>query len=189
MAAQPLQITSEDYLASERAANQKHEYWEGQIRLKAGAGRAHCLLVTNLVALLVNQLRQTSCSVYSSDMRVQVSKSVYTYPDVVIACNESFSDDQKDTLLNPILLFEVLSPSTENYDRGAKFEAYRDIHSLRDYITLAQDRIYFEHSQCVKKHQWLLTEYDDANEEITLQLLPSLEIVLPIHALYAGVLS
>ena len=130
--------------------------------------------------------RPKSCNVYPSDMRVRVSKTLYTYPDIVVTCGENFSDDQKDTLVS---IVETLSPSTENYDRGSKFKAYREIDSLRDYITLAQDRIYFEHSQGVKKHQWLLTEYDEANEHVTLQLLPSLGIVLPLHELYAGVLS
>lgn len=134
-------MSPEEYLAFERQAPGKHEYWHGEVFAMAGASRRHNLLVGNLVRLLGNALLDRPCEVYPSDMRVSSSASdVFTYPDVTVVCGEpSFADGGHDTLLDPLVIAEVLSDSTEAYDRGKKFEHYRGIASVKHYLLVAQD--------------------------------------------------
>lgn len=133
-------LTPADYLAAERRAEHRSEYFHGEVFAMAGASREHNLIVTNLVAALHLQLAGRDCELYASDMRVKVSATgLYTYPDVVVACGSpEFEDEEGDTLLNPTLIVEVLSPGTEQYDRGAKFEHYRRLPSLKEYLLVAQ---------------------------------------------------
>lgn len=135
-------MSPEQYLAFERAAEFKHEYWHGELFAMAGASRRHNLLVGNLVYLLNSALRDRPCEVYPSDMRVSgAAGDVYTYPDVSVVCGEpTFGDQAGDTLLNPRVIVEVLSDSTEAYDRGKKFEHYRGIASVQHYLLVAQDQ-------------------------------------------------
>jgi Uma2 family endonuclease len=139
-------LTPEQYLAIERAAEYKSEYYDGKMFAMSGARESHNLVVSNVVAELRQQFRQRSCRVYPSDMRVRVSATgLYTYPDVVAVCSEPrFLDDQRDTLLNLALLIEVLSPSTEAYDRGRKFDHYKTIQSLREYLLISTDRVHVD---------------------------------------------
>src|SRR5205085_5334550 len=127
MSSQEVYYTPEEYLILERQAEYKSEYFNGEIFAMTGASRRHNLVAANVLASLHGQLRKRPCEVYSSDMRVKVSPTgLYTYPDVVVVCNDPlFDDKQKDTLLNPTVLIEVLSKSTASYDRGEKFEHYR----------------------------------------------------------------
>lgn len=117
--------TPEEYLAQERKAEFKSEYIAGQIVAMSGASREHNLMTANLARVLGSQLLDRPCEVYVSDMRVKVTaRGMYTYPDTVVVCDDArFEDEQVDTLLNPTLIVEVLSPSTEAYDRGAKFDS------------------------------------------------------------------
>jgi Uma2 family endonuclease len=128
----------------------------------SGASRAHTLIVASILAFLYSQLRSSPCETYPSDMRVYVrSTGLYTYPDVVIACQEPrFLDGQSDTLLNPTLLVEILSPSTEAYDRGRKFDHYQSIESLRQYLLVASDRIHADLYTRQEDGGWLLTSAD-----------------------------
>ena len=159
MASNPKTIyTSEEYLALERSCETKHEYYDGEIFAMGGASRYHVMVVTNLVGELHTQLKEGPCQVYSADLRVKVSPTgLYTYPDVIVLCEEpQFSDEQKDTLVNPALIIEVLSESTENYDRGRKFEQYRTIDSFVEYLLIAQDRPHVEHHTRQADGSWLL---------------------------------
>jgi Uma2 family endonuclease len=126
-------LAPEQYLEIERKAEFKSEYYGGEMFAMAGAKEAHNLVAASAIIQLGTQFRGRPCRVYSGDMRVKIeSANLYTYPDVVPVCGESrFPDDQRDTLLNPSLIVEVLSPSTEAYDRGRKFEHYKTIGSLR----------------------------------------------------------
>ena len=154
--------TPEQYLELERAAEHRSEYVSGQVYAMSGASRAHNLIATNLLREVSLQLRGRPCETYPGDMRVKVSGTgLYTYPDVSIACGDPrFEDDHVDTLLNPTVIFEVLSPSTEAYDRGAKFAHYRRLESISDYVLLSQDRPLVEHylRQGDDSGTWLLTE-------------------------------
>jgi Uma2 family endonuclease len=154
--------TPEQYLALERAAEYKSEYINGEIYAMSGASREHNLITGNVLSALHAQLRGRPCEIYASDMRVKVSPTgMYTYPDVVAVCGEPrFEDDQVDTLLNPTAILEVLSPSTEAYDRGEKFAHYRRLETLSEYVLVSQDKARVEHyiRDGVRSNQWVLTE-------------------------------
>src|ERR1017187_5873973 len=139
-------LTPEQYLEIERKAEFKSEYYQGEMFAMAGARWAHNLILLNLASELRQQLRSRPCSVTSSDMRVRVNaKGLYTYPDVVVVCGEpQFLDERRDTLLNPTLIVEVLSESTEQYDRGRKFEHYRPLESLAEYLLVSSERVSVE---------------------------------------------
>ena len=170
-------ITPEEYLEIERAAEFKSEYFQGEMfpmggpYAMAGAKWVHNVLAGNLTASLHQQVRSRPCAVLLSDMRVRVSQSdLYTYPDVVVVCGEpQFLDNRTDTLLNPNLLVEVLSPSTEAYDRGRKFEMYRTIESLSEYLLVSSDRAHAELFTRQADGRWLLSAASGMDESLELQ--------------------
>ena len=152
-------FTAEEYITQERKALYKNEYLSGQIFAMSGASRAHSLITGNIFNRLYNQLAESDCEIHSSDMRVQPSPIAYFYPDVVVACGESrFEDDVFDTLLNPIVIVEGLSPSTAAFDRGEKFAHYRQLASLQDYILVSQHKFCVEHYRR-QGQQWKHTEF------------------------------
>jgi Uma2 family endonuclease len=161
MSLQPkIYVTPEAYLELERKADYKSEYLNGEIYAMGGASPRHVLIVTNVVAELRNQLKSRPCTVYSTDLRVRVSPNgLYTYPDVVVVCDTpQFSDQRRDTLTNPTLIVEVLSQSTKDYDRGEKFEPYRTLDSLKEYVLIAQNKHHVEHFVRQPDATWLLSE-------------------------------
>jgi len=163
--------TPERYLALERKAETKSEYWNGEIFAMAGASRAHNVIVANVIISFGSRLKGRPCTVYPSDMRVKVAPTkLYTYPDMVVVCGQShFEDKREDTLLNPSLIVEVLSPSTETYDRGTKFEHYRTLESLTDYLLVAQDRPMVEHYVRQMDDKWLLSVYRGLAAEVMIE--------------------
>jgi Uma2 family endonuclease len=134
-------MTEEQYLAFERASEIRHEYWRGEIFAMAGASEGHNLAAGNLFVAMQLALRDKPCRTYTHDMRVFAAKSrAYVYPDIVVAWPPiEFNDGKRDTLLNPQVVIEVLSPSTESYDRGRKFDLYRQSESLKQYVLVSQD--------------------------------------------------
>jgi Uma2 family endonuclease len=180
--AKPL-LTPEEYLALERNAEHKSEYFAGEVFALAGASERHNLIVGNVFAGLHPQLRNRPCKVYASDMRAKVhATGLYTYPDVVAVCDEArFDDDQKDTLLNPTVILEVLSESTEAYDRGRKFAHYRKLESLAEYVLIAQETHHVEHYLRQPDNQWLLSESDGLQDAIH---LPSINCHLALADVY-----
>ena len=177
--------TPEEYLAFERKSDEKHEFIDGRIYLMTGASREHNLIVFNLALFLGNQLRDRACEAYANDMRVRVKGQDYTYPDVVIVCDPpEFEDDHVDTLRNPTLIIEVLSPSTEQYDRGKKFEDYRALHSLQEYILVAQDRPHVERYVRQDRGTWLFSEVDGLEASLE---LASIQCALTLADIYEKV--
>src|ERR1039457_4742896 len=165
-------LTPEQYLEIERKADYKSEYFEGEMFAMAGAREAHNLIVGNLLAQIHAQLRSGPCRVYPSDMRVRVSATgLYTYPDIVVACEDPrFLDEERDTLLNPTLIVEVLSPSTEAFDRGRKFGHYRAIESLKDYLMVSSELIGAELFTRQSDGRWtLMTEANRQEDTIELE--------------------
>ncbi len=161
--------TPEQYLALERKQEYKNEYFNGQIFAMGGAGRQHNQITFNIAGELRSHLKGRPCVAYVNDMRVKVSQTgLYTYPDVAAACGEpQFEDTHMDTLLNPSVIVEVLSDSTEAYDRGEKFAHYRRLVSLSEYVLVSQDRVCVE--QYVRQHeQWMLSEFTDLESKIAL---------------------
>jgi len=176
-------LTPEEYLALERAADYKSEYFNGEIFAMTGASRKHNLIAVNVVAALHPQLRKRPCEIYTSDMRVKVNATgLYTYLDVTVVCETPLLEDHwKDTLLNPTLLVEILSKSTAGYDRGEKFEHYRKLPSLAEYLLIAQDKHHVEHYARQPDNQWLLSETNDSQATID---LPSIVCRLMLADVY-----
>lgn len=162
--------TVEEYLARERKAEYKSEFVNGMIIALAGVSRSHSLIVFNLARVLGAQLVGRPCEAHVSDMRVNVSPTgLFTYPDLVAVCGEAlYGDEHVDTLLNPTLIVEVLSPSTEAYDRGEKFAHYRRLDSLQEYVLVSQDKVRIE-SYVRQGAQWLLSEASGPNETLRLE--------------------
>lgn len=175
-------VNAEEYLTLERSATCKSEYLNGHLVSMARASRRHNLIAGNLLREVSQQLREWPCEAYISNMRVKVSHTgLYAYPDVVIACGEiRFEDSDDDTLLNPTVIVEVLSPSTEAYDRGEKFAHYRRLESLQEYLLVAQDKVRIEH-YVRQGAQWVLSEISDLNDTVH---LTAVEGTIALQAIY-----
>ena len=176
-------LTAAEYLAQERCASFKSEYYQGETFAMAGATREHNLIVGNLVREVGNGLKGGKCEVYPSDMRVKISATgLYTYPDVTVICGgPEFEDEQGDTLLNPTVLFEVLSDSTEAYDRGTKAAHYRRLPSVKEYVFIAQDRPLVERYVRQADGGWTLREVTCVDQNVDLDGIP---VRLPMSEIY-----
>jgi Uma2 family endonuclease len=179
-------FTPEEYLALERTAKYKSQYYRGEIFAMPGGTLRHGMMSASIIRILGNQLLSRPCSVYSSDTKVMVEETgLMTYPDVVVACMEQrFHNQEKDVLLNPTVLIEVLSPSTELYDRGTKSEHYRKIPSLQEYILIAQDRIHIEQFTRSAEGHWTFAEVDQPGQILRLE---SIACDLSVDDVYAKV--
>ncbi len=180
-------LTPEEYIAAERKATRKSEYLSGEIVAMSGASNEHNLITVNTANGLYNQVTERGCRVYVSDMRVGIGAGVsYFYPDIAVTCDRPrFEDDALDILTNPQVIIEVLSDSTESYDRGEKFARYRQLDSLQEYILISQDKVQVEH-YLRQGGQWLLSEFG-AREDI-LSLI-SIGAELPLNQIYRFVLG
>jgi Uma2 family endonuclease len=155
----PQRVTVEEYLAFEAKSEIKHEYYAGEIYAMAGASPNHDYAKGNTHVQLYNQLRKRACSVFTNDIRVRISDIQYVYPDVTVVCGApQFNDDNPPSLLNPTVLIEVLSPSTEDYDRGKKLDSYRILPSLQEILLIAQNRCRIAHYVRQSEHKWVLTD-------------------------------
>jgi len=185
---QPL-LSEADYLAHEAVATEKSEYLNGEVFAMAGASREHNQLTSNWVVALGSRLLYKPCSVYASDMKVRTRSdkiSKYSYPDVVATCGEEQFEDEKATvLLNPSLIIEVLSDSTEAYDRGLKFFHYQFIPSLREYILVAQDDCRVEQYVREADHQWVYSTFYQQEDWLRIH---SLDCEVQLAEIYRRVL-
>ena len=176
-------VTPEEYLALERAAERKSEYRDGEIIGMTGATRRHSLITVNVSSELNRQLKGRPCEVHVNDLRVLIAaRRLYTYPDVIVVCGEpALADRYRDTLTNPTLLVEVLSPSTSAYDRGDKFGHYRTLDSFREYLLVSQDRPLVEHYIRRPDGNWLLSDNTDLAATV---VLPSIQCQLAMSEIY-----
>ena len=179
-------LTTQEYLAIERRAEFRSEFYHGEMFAMAGASYEHTLVKDNMAGETRQQLKHGSCRVLTSDMRVKVDATgLYTYPDIAIVCGEpQFEDQVFDTLLNPRVLVEVLSDSTEKYDRGTKFRHYRQIPSLQEYVLAAQDRPAVERHVRQPDGSWLMTEFTGLDAVFAFTSVP---VRIPLAEIYAGV--
>jgi len=170
----------------ERGAAWRSEYIDGEMFAMAGASLRHTIIVGNVVRELGTQLRNGPCLVSSVDLRVATDRRRhYTYPDVVVVCDPpQFVDEQRDTITNPVFVAEVLSDSTEKYDRGAKFERYRGVPAISEYLLISQDRLHVELYTRQAEGVWSLREWSDPGSEIE---LASLRCTLKVAEVYAKV--
>jgi Uma2 family endonuclease len=179
-------ISPAEYLAAERRSETKSEYLAGEVFAMVGASRRHNLIAANVIRVLGNQLLEGPCNVYPSDMRVKVGATgKYTYPDVVVACAEElFDDEERDTLLNPVVIFEVLSDTTEAYDRGRRFEQYQLIESLAEYVLVRQEPYRVEQFTRRDGREWRYSEFREAADVLRLGVIGC---ELPLRDVYAKV--
>ena len=193
-------LTPEEYITFERKALPdrkiiRHEYINGELIAMSGASRAHNLITGNIFGELRTLLRGSECETYADEMRVSTPTTTsYFYPDVVVVYEEPrFEDNAFDTLLNPIILVEVLSPSTEVYDRREKFAHYRHLASLQEYVLVAQDKVLVEHHHRQEKQEpalttgndWIFTAFQTLEESLP---LTSIHCELPLQEIYERVL-
>jgi len=178
-------LSPQEYLRIERDAEWKSEYVDGEMFAMGGASPRHALIAFNIGRELGNQLSGGPCLVYGMDVRVATDpERHYTYPDVIVVCDPpEYVDTQLDTLTNPTFIAEVLSETTERYDRGAKAERYRSLPSLSEYLLVAQDRVHVE-LYTRQPDGWVLHEWNDPAAEIE---LASLGCRLKIAGIYAKV--
>jgi Uma2 family endonuclease len=179
-------LTPEEYIELERKAEIKSEYIDGEMFAMSGAIREHSSIVNNIITELNNRLNDRPCEVHGPNLRVKVSAAgAYTYPDVLAVCGElHFEDDQLDTLLNPQLIVEVLSESTESYDRGRKFALYRAIDSLQEYVLVSQSEYRVERYSRRDDGSWTFTEVTDFDGSLE---LTSVACALPLARVYRRV--
>jgi len=180
-------LSPEEYLAIERAAEERSEYLDGVMYAMSGASYRHELIVSNLVRELGTRLKGGPCRALASNLRVRAAekKGLFAYPDVVVVCGEPrFVDDKPDTLTNPTLIVEVLSKSTEDYDRGRKFAEYRRNPTFVEYLVVAQDQVHVEHHTKQTDGDWKLSETDGIDDVL---VFPSIGVRLPIGDIYDGV--
>ncbi len=180
--AQP-RLTDEEYLALERKAEFRNQFYDGIMYAMSGGSPTHAFVISAMAREFGNAFKKRPCRVASSDFRVRVSRGgLYTYPDIVVVCDEpKYSDDQKDTLVNPTLLIEVLSPSTEAYDRGFKTEQYRKIESLREYALVSQSRPHIEVFRRQASGDWLMSESTGVDASCRFD---SVDCTIPLAEIY-----
>ncbi len=178
--------TPEEYLAIERDIEAKHEFYRGEMFAMGGASRVHNQVTFNLAAALGKRLEGRAGDAYVNDMRVKIpATGLYTYPDVVVTCEKpEFEDDVLDTLINPQVVMEVLSDSTEKYDRGKKFEHYRRIPSLQCYVLISHDRAHVDRFLLDERGQWVLTDFNGLDALLD---LPTIDCRIPLSEIFAKV--
>lgn len=178
-------LTVEEYLKFEKDSLEKHEYYQGEIFAMSGASITHNWIFTNLFGLLINKLKGNSCRPYGSVMRMHIPENtLFTYPDISIYCGEPIPTNiDRDTVIQPSAIFEILSPSTRQYNRGGKFKLYRDIPTLKEYVLIDTEAIRVEAFCINEKGLWELHEHRSPGEEV---LLNTLKINLSIQDIYEG---
>ena len=179
-------ITQEEYLASERLATEKQEYFQGEIFAMSGTTIEHSVIAVNCITELRNKLKGKNCRPYESNLRIYIPpNSLYTYPDISIICGGvDTTDDKFDTATNPTVIFEILSKSTRDYDKGGKFTLYRDIETLKEYILIDSEKISVEKFTRNADNTWLLTEFKTIESSFE---IPTIGVKLLLADIYEDV--
>ena len=163
--------TVDDYFTVEERSEVKHEFYNGEIFAMAGASLPHNEITANLLTELRVGLRNLDCGVYGSDLRIQTPSGLYTYPDLSVICNGvELAPGRSDTVTNPVVLIEVLSEATEDYDRGEKFELYKSIPTLRHYILVSQSEIHIDHFHRIDPVEWQCRSMKAPNDTLEIDL-------------------
>lgn len=176
----------QEYLALERASKEKHEYFQGRVIALAGASLGHNRLVSNILREIGSHLKDKGCEILPSDIRISIpSRESYMYPDAVIVCGKpEMEDDRFDTLKNPVVIFEILSPSTEDHDRGKKFFFYRQIPSFKEYILVDSTSPFIEVSRRGEDGAWKFETVEDIQAQL---FISSVGISIPLAEIYRNV--
>ncbi|MCZ8353534.1 MAG: Uma2 family endonuclease [Cyclobacteriaceae bacterium] len=175
-------LTIEEYLAFERESGLKHEYYKGEIFVMSGAGTRHNIIFSNLFIELGLKLKGKSCIPFGSDMRIHIPENtLFTYPDISVFCNNDIQIKEEDYSVGPTVIFEILSPSTQHYDRGGKFKLYRDIPTLKEFILVDMESISVEVFRLNATNHWELEEYKVVADNL---YISALEISIPLSIIY-----
>ena len=179
--------TPEEYLVLEETAEYRSQYFQGEIFAMTGGSANHNRIARNLIAAMDIAFEEKPCEAFINDMRLLVKKNgLYTYPDVVVVCGKiKFVEERDDTITNPIVIIEVLSKSTEGYDRGAKFELYRALDTLRDYILVDQTKTHVEHFHRLDDGRWILQEFNHIEDLLRLE---TIDFAMSLHRIYRNVM-
>ena len=179
-------ISPEEYLASERGSEIRNEYFDGEIFAMAGASREHNQISANIVRVIGNQILEKPCCVFSRDMKIKIEQiGKYTYPDIVVVCEkEEFEDKNNDVLLNPIVIIEILSDSTEAYDRGEKFAHYQLLNSFVEYILISQYFCRIEKFTRQDDETWIYSKYQTPEHVIKIE---AIHCEIPVSEIYRKV--
>ncbi|MEO0059341.1 MAG: hypothetical protein RLZZ312_988 [Bacteroidota bacterium] len=179
-------ISAEEYLYYERKAETKHEYFQGEIFAMSGASFVHNRIFSNTLADVVTKLKGKKCNAFGSDLRIHIPKNtLYTYPDITVICGKiENTDDSFDTAKNPTVIFEILSKSTRNYDKGQKFTLYRDIETLKEYILIDSEKLSIEKFSKNNDNSWTLTEFQALSDIFHIK---AIAIDLALIDIYDGV--
>ncbi len=178
-------ISRDAYLKIDEASDSRYEYFNGNVFAMTGGTFNHAAIAGNVYALLKAQAVSQSCYPMNSDMRVQTPSGLNTYPDISVYCGKPDLSDEQKTLLNPVVIVEVLSPSTRSYDRGDKFMLYRSIDTLMDYVLVDSERVFIEHFRRTESNEWLLHEYRDLSDVLP---LISLDVSLILAVIYEAII-
>lgn len=175
----------DEYLEIENAATEKHEYYRGEIFAMSGTKHQHNLVIGNIYNTLKNKLKGKPCKPLTSDSRIHIEKNtLFTYPDISVVCGDPvFLNNDELNLLNPVVIIEVLSPSTKTYDRGDKFNLYRDIPTLKEYILVDPETISIEAFYINAHNQWELKEYKNISETLSIK---TIKVSMTLDAIYEG---
>jgi Uma2 family endonuclease len=175
-----------EYLELEDAATEKHEYYKGELFAMSGAKMPHNHITSNLVGSLGRELSGKPCKPFGSDTRVHIEENtLFTYPDVTVVCGKVITlNDDDYNVLNPTIIFEVLSPSTKHYDSGEKFKLYQDIPTLREYVMIDSESVNVAVWRISEEGKWVLTEHKKNSETL---LLHSIDVSLTIAEIYTDV--
>lgn len=178
-------VTEEEYLFFEKTAPEKHEYFKGEVFAMAGAGARHNVIFSKLFGELAYRLKGKPCRPYGSDFRIHIPENtLYTYPDISIICGEIIpSKADPDTAVQPTVLIEILSPSTRNYDQGIKFKLYREIPTLKEFITVDSESIGMEAYHINSQGNWELRDLRSIKDTLTIKVV---EVSLPLKEIYDG---
>lgn len=178
-------VSVEEYLQFERDSLEKHEFYQGEVFAMAGAGRRHNKIFSNLFGPIAYRLKGKTCQPFGSDMRVHIPENtLFTYPDISVFCSDILSSNEdEDTVIQPSVLIEILSPSTKRYDRGEKFKLYRDIPTLKEYILIDSEAIRIEAFRINDKGHWELEEYKQLSESLK---IPTIEVDIELSEIYEG---
>ena len=173
----------EEYLQMENEALEKHEYYKGEIFAMSGAGNRHNIIAINIIVSLANSLKGKSCQPFGSDMRIHIPQNtLFTYPDISIICGDIINaDEDENSTMNPTIIFEILSPSTRNYDRGIKFMLYRAIPTLKEYILVESESIHVEQFAINREGLWQLKEFSRQDDQL---ILESINVNLILKDIY-----
>ncbi len=176
-------VSPEDYLAMERASDTKHEYYKGEVFAISGASLRHIIITKNMNTLVLPFLQGKPCDMFGSDLRIHIPENtLYTYPDLTIVCGKpEMTDQEEDTIIKPSAIIEILSKSTKNYDRGNKFNLYRSIKTLKEYILIDSTEISVELFSLEPDMSWRLLEFKSPEDSFTIHTIHLTILVKDIY--------